>query len=241
MPGTDRDRALSLGVIMCLQRKRDWFFTIPVSELLIAGLPTLGIRTELAKLRRWSVWCRLEWQTLDRYCEALENQIARSDVAPLRDAIRPPPFQRGRATLITYATLFGSLTLVLWLGWGSALPASLWVLWALFIPMFIALAIRERRVGNMKRHIRALEDFVGRANHMLVQYDLPPLAFDAGYVQFGKRNRQPSFDRHTSFLGALRRYIVEENFALRQQLAQRLAELSWSPVPTDADGAVRIS
>jgi hypothetical protein len=87
MPGTDRDRAVALGVMMCLQRERQWHFTLRSGRLWIESTLTLGIRP-LAKLQRlFRRYVAHEVMVLHHFCDALSMHIARADVERIRKSV----------------------------------------------------------------------------------------------------------------------------------------------------------
>jgi hypothetical protein len=239
LPGYDRDRALSLGAIMCLRRDRKRFFRMFPAERVISTLVTLGVAPNLMRLRRWATWCRLEWHTLDRYCEALENQVARSDVVPLRQAIPQAVPKTNGWTLRVFAAAIVALMIPVGVFWNvtAAVVAVSLILCAV---ASLIVHLRAELAARLTLHLKELEQFVIQANVLMASYDLPPIEFDAGYVQSGRRGLGSVESDRSFAAGALSRFIAEENYHLRLQLAQRLAELSWSPVPTDADGTIRI-
>jgi hypothetical protein len=197
MPGTDRDRALALGVMMCLQRERQWHFTLSMGQAWFWSTITLGIRPLHLLSRRFARYRRHERMTLEHFCDALQLHIGRADVERIRDA----------------------------------LPSA---------------ESSTRGVCAVREHEAAMRRLVASVNAVLPLYDLPVI--DAGLLE-------AEGESAPSLLAALfppwnwwamrcahevRRYVETRSLLVRTELAQRLAELRWTPIEADDDGVTRV-
>lgn len=195
MPGTDRDRALALGVMMCLQRERHWHFTMSMPRAWFWSTITLGIYPIWTLSKRFARYREHERMVLEHFCDALQSHIARSDAERIRDAIPPPPV----AALDLHA---------------------------------------------VSSYERSMLRFIDAVNQVLPLYELP--AIDAGVLQSSEpaplaAALLPPWNWWSvRFAHAERTYVESRSLYIRTELAQRLAELRWTPLEPGEDGALRV-
>ncbi|MFT3787542.1 MAG: hypothetical protein QM770_15470 [Tepidisphaeraceae bacterium] len=246
MPGTDRDRALALGVMMGLRRERDWYFTMSVPHAIVWSILTFGVGPVLALSKRFERYIALEWNLLNGFVDALAVQVAAEDVAPLRAMVeaspRIPYKARWPLHLLAGVAMLSACGVITVLAYGvlrDAQPDAPHRVQLLFGPLVglglawgvSVLLLSFRAWRRVHSHAGAIQQFVHSFNQLARLYDLREI--DAGA-------RMSTVAGPVGFASVVERYVADTDYTWRCELAQRLAELRWTPIEQGADGAVRV-
>jgi len=86
LPGTDRLRALCVGAIMSLRRKRNWYFTLSPLRIIAMSAFTLGAWPTVAIARRFKKLVGVRAIEMDAWTNAMHHIVNDADSQKLVDA-----------------------------------------------------------------------------------------------------------------------------------------------------------